>query len=180
MSLRNLLFLFDRPNEPIFMPKGKEKAVFHFPEKYFTENYEKIGMNLRERFIADNGMKIDIQETEMPDISECMKLSRQQNFSLFMPMHQKIASKLTEIFINAKNIDELQSIAVYSRDRVNSQLFNYALSSALIHRSDTKDFLDIPLFAELFPYKYIDSQVLERAREEVSIVPEESRQPVSY
>jgi tyrosinase len=68
---------------------------------------------------------------------------------------------------------------VYSRDRVNSQLFNYALSVALLHRPDTKN-LDIPLFAEAFPDKFVDSRVLERAREEATVVPDGNRRPVRF
>lgn len=80
--------------------------------------------------------------------------------------------------MGVRSIDDLQSVAAFSRDRVNPQLFNYALSVALLHRPDTKN-LDIPLFAGLFPDKFIDSRVFERAREEATIVPEGSRRPVT-
>ena len=77
----------------------------------------------------------------------------------------------------ARDIDQLQSYAVYSRDRVNSQLFNYALSVALLHRPDTKD-LDLPLFVESFPSKFIDSRSFGRAREEANVVQPGSRRPI--
>lgn len=80
--------------------------------------------------------------------------------------------------MGVRTIDDLQSVAAYARDRVNPQLFNYALSVALLHRPDTKN-LDVPLFAGLFPDKFIDSRVFERAREEATIVPAGSRRPVS-
>lgn len=107
-SNKNLLFLFDRPNEPMFMPKGKIKAVFNIPEKFFSKHYEKIGCDLRERYMKDAGMMIEVHETSMPDLTEPMKLDRQGNFSLFMPNHRKIAASLLEIFMNAKSIEELQ------------------------------------------------------------------------
>ena len=106
------------------------------------------------------------------------QLGRQENFSLFIPKHRKIAARLIDIFMGVPSINDLQSVAAYSRDRVNPQLFNYALSVALLHRPDTKN-LDIPLFAGLFPDKFIDSRVFERAREEATIVPDGSRRPVS-
>jgi tyrosinase len=105
-------------------------------------------------------------------------LGRQENFSLFIPKHRKLAGRLIDIFMGVRSINDLQSVAAYSRDRVNPQLFNYALSVALLHRPDTKN-LDIPLFAGLFPDKFVDSRVFERAREEATIVPEGSRRPVS-
>lgn len=74
-------------------------------------------------------------------------------------------------------IEELQAVAVYSRDRLNPFLFNYALSSAILNRPDTKD-LSIPLFIETFPEKFIDSKVFAQIREEVSVVPDGSRRPI--
>lgn len=76
-----------------------------------------------------------------------------------------------------RSIDDLQSVAVYARDRVNPILFNYALSVALLHRPDTKD-LKLPLFVETFPDKFIDSKVFSQVREEATIVPEGSRMPI--
>lgn len=71
-------------------------------------------------------------------------------------------------------MDDLQSVAVYARDRVNPYLFNYALSVAILHRTDTKD-LDIPPFIQSFPDKYLDSKVFNRAREEATVVSDGSR-----
>lgn len=73
-----------------------------------------------------------------------------------------------------RDVDDLQSIAVYTRDRINPYLFNYALSVALLHRPDTQD-LDIPNLIQSFPDKYMDSKIFTRAREESNIVPEGSR-----
>lgn len=76
-----------------------------------------------------------------------------------------------------RNIDDLQSCAVFARDRINPYLFNYALSVALLHRRDTKN-LDIPSIVEVFPDKYIDSKVFEQVREEATVVPEGMRMPI--
>lgn len=81
------------------------------------------------------------------------------------------------ISAEAKSIDELLSIAVYARDRLNPFIFNYALSVALLHRQDTKD-LTIPLFVETFPEKFMDAKIFARIREEAFIVPDGLRKPV--
>lgn len=60
---------------------------------------------------------------------------------------------------------------------MNAQLFNYALSVAILHRKDTKD-LDLPLFVESFPNKFIDSRAFVNARQEASVVPVGSRRPI--
>ena len=80
-------------------------------------------------------------------------------------------------YSEAKDIEQLQSFAVYARDRVNSQLFNYALSVVLLHRPDTKE-LDLPIFIESFPSKFIDSRSFGMARQEANVVKQGNRRPV--
>ncbi|XP_054090709.1 phenoloxidase 2-like [Zeugodacus cucurbitae] len=60
--------------------------------------------------------------------------------------------------MGARSVDDLQSVSVYARDRVNPYLFNYAVSVALLHRPDTKG-LDLPSIAHNFLDKFVDSQV---------------------
>lgn len=89
---------------------------------------------------------------------------------------------LTSIFLSIfyaelKTIDELQTVAVYARDRINPFLFNYALSVTILHRDDTKD-LNVPLFIEAFPEKFLDSKIFARIREEAFLVPEDLRKPI--
>lgn len=81
-------------------------------------------------------------------------------------------------FAGVRSIGDLQSVAVYARDRLNPYLFNYALSVAILHRPDTKE-LNIPLFAESFPEKFMDSKVFQRIREEATIVPVGQRMSVT-
>lgn len=76
-----------------------------------------------------------------------------------------------------KTLDELQTVAVYARDRLNPFLFNYALSVVILHREDTKN-LNIPLFIESFPEKFIDASVFSRIREEAFLVPDGMRRPI--
>lgn len=143
---KNLLLLFERPNEPIFTPKGKDNAVFEVPDNFLTEKYQPIGSEIQSRFGEEAGVRIPVQNIAQPDLRIPMQLGRQENFSLFIPKHRKLAGRLVDIFMGVKSVNDLQSVAAYARDRVNAQLFNYALSVALLHRPDTKN-LDIPLFA---------------------------------
>lgn len=79
-----------------------------------------------------------------------------------------------------RTIDDLQSMAVYARDRVNSYMYQYALAVALLHRPDTKN-LAIPSLAENFPDKFVDSQVFGKLREETFVLNEDNvgqRQPI--
>ncbi|XP_055837715.1 phenoloxidase 2-like [Episyrphus balteatus] len=174
---KNLLLLLERPQEPVFMVKGKEATVFDIPDKYFTDRYKPLGNVVTSKFGENVDRKIPVKDLPQPDLREVMALGRREPFSLFIPRHSKIASKLIDIFMQARSIDELQSRAVYARDRVNPILFNYALSVALLHRSDTKG-LNLPSFVETFPDKFIDSKVISQVREEATVVKPESRRPI--
>lgn len=173
----NLLLLFDRPQEPVFVPKGDKKTSFDVPQSYLADRYKPIGVELFNRFGEESGEKIPVKEISLPNLGEILDLGRNENFSLFIPKHRKLAGRLIDIFLGMRNIDDLQSVAVYARDRVNPYLFNYALSVAILHRPDTQS-LDLPSFIQSFPDKYVDSKVFARAREEANIVPAGSREPI--
>lgn len=84
---------------------------------------------------------------------------------------------MINIFIGLRNVDDLTTVAIYARERVNPLLFNYALSVAILHRTDTKG-LTLPLMIETFPEKFIDSRVFGEIREEATVVPEGQRMPI--
>ncbi|KAF5280180.1 hypothetical protein FQR65_LT15043 [Abscondita terminalis] len=76
-----------------------------------------------------------------------------------------------------KNVDELMSLAAYVRDRINPHLFVYALSVAIIHRSDANT-IDVPSLVYSFPNNFIDSALFVKAREEAYIVTKDLRIPL--
>ncbi|CAO1425782.1 unnamed protein product [Diamesa serratosioi] len=174
---KNLLLLFDRPQEPVFMEKGENNTVFDVPDNFITDRYRPLGNELQNRFGGDSD-RIPVKNIAIPDLSIPLQLGRHEQFSLFIPKHRKISSRLIEIFMGVRSIGDLQSVAVYARDRLNPYLFNYALSVAILHRPDTRD-LNIPLFAESFPEKFMDSKVFQRIREEATIVPVGQRMSVT-
>lgn len=176
---KNLLLLFDRPNEPVFMEKGaaSNSAIFDVPEKFFTDRYRPINNEILNRIGGDAQNRIPVKDIRIPDLRVPMSLGRDEQFSLFIPKHRKIAGHLINIFMGLRSVDDLQSVATYARDRVNPYLFNYALSVALLHRPDTKG-LDLPSFAQNFPEKFVDSKVFRQAREEAYVVQDGSRMPI--
>ncbi|XP_013107071.1 phenoloxidase 2-like [Stomoxys calcitrans] len=174
---KNLLLLFDRPTEPVFMEKGRSSTFFHVPDEFLTDRYRTLGGDVQSRFGEMTDKRVPVREIKLPDLSLAMSLDRDEQFSLFMPRHRRIAARLIDIFLEMPTTDDLLSVAVYARDRVNPYLFNYALSVALMHRPDTKG-LDIPSFAQNFPDKFMDSQIFRLMREEASVVPEGSRIPI--
>lgn len=141
------------------------------------------------RFGGEASETIKVSTISVPPLGEILELPRDSNFSLFIPKHRRIAGKLIDIFLGlfiayitlnsstyllnvlgVRSVDDLLSVAVYARDRVNPYLFNYALSVALLHRSDTQD-LDVPSIIHSFPDKYVDSKVFTKAREDATVIP---------
>ncbi|XP_050307530.1 phenoloxidase 1-like [Anthonomus grandis grandis] len=174
---KNLLLLFDRPQEPSFMPKGDQKKAFSVPADYLSDKYKPIGTQVSNRFGEEANEVIPVNRITVPRLGEILELPRDSNFSLFIPKHRRIAGRLIDIFLGVRSVDDLLAVAVYSRDRVNPYLFNYAFSVALLHRADTQD-LDIPSIIHSFPDKYLDSKVFAKAREDASVVPEGARMPI--
>ncbi|XP_011195600.2 phenoloxidase 2 [Zeugodacus cucurbitae] len=172
----DLLLLFDRPHEPVFMEKGRG-VVFDVPKKFLTERYQSISNEVLDRFSERAEKRISVRDIPMPDLSIPMQLSRKAHFSLCMPAHRIMAARLIDTFMHAPTIDQLQSVAAYARDRLNPYLFNYALSVAILQRNDTKG-VGLPSIIQSFPNKFVDRQVFRHIREECTIVPEGSRIPI--
>ncbi|XP_011494439.1 PREDICTED: phenoloxidase subunit 1-like [Ceratosolen solmsi marchali] len=174
---RNLLLLFDRPHEPIYVPKGEEKISFDIPTNYLNNRYQPVANGILSRFNNESQSSVSIKPISIPDLSLPLSLSRRDNFSLFIPSHRKMSGQLTDMFLGMRTVEDLLSLAVYCRDRMNAQMFVYALSVAILHRPDTKN-LPIPQLSEIFPDKYMDGSIFHRAKEEANVVPIGSRTPI--
>ncbi|XP_012266497.2 phenoloxidase 1 [Athalia rosae] len=176
-KLSDILYLFDRPAEPVYVPKGEKKVAFDIPGTYFPDRIRPVAVDVVNRFADDTESKIQIREITLPDLRIPLELGRRDPFSLFIPHHRKIAARLIDIFVGMRTTDDFLSACVYCRDRVNPNLFIYAMSVAILHRPDTKN-LPIPPLSEVFPGKFMDSGVFSRAKEEANLVPAGARQPI--
>lgn len=65
-------------------------------------------------------------------------------------------------------------VAASCRDSLNPEMYHYALSTAMMHRTDTKD-IEVPLISEIFPAKFLDNSVLYQAKEQASFADENLR-----
>ncbi|XP_043262276.1 phenoloxidase 1 [Colletes gigas] len=173
----NILHLFDRPTEPIYVPRGDEKIGFDIPVDYLPENYRYVATSIFNRFGEEATKKIQVKQITLPDLSVPMQLGRYAPFSIFVPFHRKLAGHLIDIFMGMRTFDDFLSVAVYCHDRLNANLFIYALSVAILHRPDTKD-LPLPPLCEVFPDKYVDGVIFSRIREVANVVPTGSRIPI--
>lgn len=98
---RNLLLLFDRPNEPVFMVKGSQKAVFDVPSKFLSERYRPVGQEVTSRFGENE--RIRVRDISIPNLRVPMSIARDEPFSLFVPRHRTAAAHLINIFMSKRN-----------------------------------------------------------------------------
>jgi tyrosinase len=97
-SNKNLLLLLERPNEPVFMPKGDIGTVFDVPNNYLSDRYRPIGTEIASRF-GDENERVVVKNITVPDFRVPMKLGRRDHFSLWIPAHREYAGKLIDTFM---------------------------------------------------------------------------------
>lgn len=109
---RNLLLLFERKLEPVFMEKGANNTVFEVPNNLLSNRY-KGKPAISERFGEPGGERISIRpKISMPNISGPMALGRDENFSLFIPRHRDLAAQMVHIFTGKRCIPTLPTKSI--------------------------------------------------------------------
>ncbi|KAJ8678886.1 hypothetical protein QAD02_014673 [Eretmocerus hayati] len=176
MQKRDLLYLLYRIREPIYYPKGRgeDLCILEISPEYLPEQYRGKADELLSRFSKVEcrriqiGTYLTIEMLKIP-LDQVLRVKRRDPFSLFIPMHCEAASSLIEIFIGLRNMNEVMAFGAYARERVNPELFAYALSTALVHRRDTRD-LTLPSHVEMFPEKFLYCETITEAKESAEIL----------
>ncbi|KAJ8679157.1 hypothetical protein QAD02_014944 [Eretmocerus hayati] len=96
---KHLLLMYDRPGEPIFIPKGENNTIFDIPPEYMTERYQSMALSIFNRFGQNAEENVAVKKIALPDLSLPMTLSRYEMFSIYSPSHRKMADYLIELFI---------------------------------------------------------------------------------
>lgn len=65
-----------------------------------TDRYKPIGIDVLNRFGEDASERIPVRAGNVPDLSFQQQLPRRGQFSLFIPKHRQMASRLIEIFMS--------------------------------------------------------------------------------
>lgn len=128
--------------------------------------YKQMNIKFSSKFRNQANETIQIKSmasNELPDISVFSEIGRQEPFSVFVPKHQRVAGQLVKHMMDYRSLDDLLSCCAYLRDRINPQLFHYALSVTLLHRPDTEG-TELPSFAETFPCKFFNGAVFNQIR----------------
>lgn len=65
-----------------------------------TDRYAPLQNQLQNKFGEDTGEHITVKRINIPDLTIPLALGRQENFSLFIPWHRRMASALIEAFMS--------------------------------------------------------------------------------
>lgn len=181
--------IFYRMHEPSFVAKGNDdtQQSFDVPDEFVDERFKafrailvkKKAEQLQNNSDATTKAKvireIVLKASSIPNIKFVLDaLKRTDTFSMFNPMHRKIAGRLISFFQKIKSLDDLLAIAVFARDHINPFLFTFTMGVALLTRPDTS-FVLLPTIAELFPDRFLHSKIFHEALEELSVVPDDAR-----
>lgn len=69
--------------------------IFHFQ----IPEYSDIHLDITNSFDDNDYDVISIPEVPIPPLDDILKLPRDENFSLYIPKHRKIAGRLIDIFL---------------------------------------------------------------------------------
>lgn len=90
-------------------------------------------------------------------------IGHEETFSIYNPVHRDQVIALFHVFYYAKDWDALYKTLVWARYHVNEGQFIYALTVALVHRSDLQG-LELPAIYEMHPHLFFNSDVIQRAQ----------------
>uniref|UniRef100_A0A1B0EZN6 Putative prophenoloxidase 2 n=1 Tax=Lutzomyia longipalpis TaxID=7200 RepID=A0A1B0EZN6_LUTLO len=175
--------LFTRPKETILKPKkslGDRYYQFQVSDQFVSKKYQKYGSAFLEHCNKpiDNGVIIKIDDCEnVPDLRFADDIKLEELFSIYIPLHRKIANKLLKIFMECPTIKELISLIVYCHERVNVYLFNWVLCITVVNHPHTTDYA-LPVVPEIFPEKFFDGKVYQQAVQSLELIPIEDRTPI--
>ncbi|XP_039479910.1 phenoloxidase 2 [Drosophila santomea] len=171
-DLKALELLFQRPLEPAFTTRDSGKTVLELPDSFYTDRYRNDTEEVGNRFSKDVDLKIPIQElANVPSLDFTKKVGLKDQFSLFNNLHRGIASELVTLFMGAPNLRQFVSLCVYTKDRVNPVLFQYAYAVAVAHRQDTRE-VPITNISQVFPSNFVEPSAFRDARQEASVIGE--------
>jgi len=155
---RDLLYLFERPSDPLYMPRGGDTVVYDVPGG-------SVPAGFAPRFGGgDAPQVIPVDVDPAPRLpSSALAIPRGTPFSLNLRPHREAARDLIQLLDGASSVAALRDLVASVRDQLNETLMVYALSFVLT-RNKTFRGLRVPSVLESFPNRFIDSNVLDRVR----------------
>lgn len=92
-------------------------------------------------------------------------LPRDAVFSILDEKQRREVVALFELLYFAKDFDTFYKTACWARMNVNPGAFVYALTAAVSHREDMKDYVVLPPLYEINPHFFVDADIMQKASE---------------
>nr|QCC26458.1 hexamerin 2 precursor [Lepidocampa weberi] len=144
----------------------RQKAVLQLLEKvqipFYYKEFEEIAQTYQplqhlQNYKYTEGIKYLVKAHEQHELMPKSKI-----FSLYYPEDRKQAIYLFEALYYAKDFETFYKTAVYARYVANEQMYVYALTTAVMHREDTRG-IKLPAQYEIFPEHFINSRAIYQA-----------------
>ncbi|XP_034241167.1 phenoloxidase 2-like [Thrips palmi] len=178
----DLLYLFDRPPEPVFTLRGVNRDVaYDVPEQYLPERYKQVAAAIAAT-ARQNGVRlipvpyVDLTEYEaaFADVEVALPY-RDKKYSRAAPPHITIAVRFEHFFRNTTSNGELLARAVWARLRYHPEVVLDGLRANLVRKSGAQQGVQMPEVTQYHPEMFIDDKWFSKVEEEMYIVPDGQR-----
>nr|CAO98768.1 putative prophenoloxidase [Artemia franciscana] len=175
-SQEKLFLLLETPSEPVFKPKKykNEEVYIDVPDKYLQGGFKDLkpiltgGIGLRDGRPGKVPSPLSVRGVELPDLSPVLTVPRGRPWSVFYDVDKKAGNALVKMMNTFKNIDDLFSFAALVRDRVNEEMFVYAVMATVFRRPELQaSAIKMNNIFELFPDRIIGSDAIAKAKETI-------------
>ncbi|GJQ73640.1 hypothetical protein Trydic_g13983 [Trypoxylus dichotomus] len=147
------------------VPVERQKDILQLFRFVNQPSYYKNYIQIAQSFPVQNEQLYTKPEVvkEFFDIYSNYLISRDAVFSLYNDEHLEQAIALYNLFYYAKDFETLLNVAIWARQNVNSGLFVYSISVALVQRPDTRTYTLPPIY-EIFPQYFFNNEVIQQAQ----------------
>ncbi|KAF2350451.1 Hemocyanin/hexamerin middle domain [Trinorchestia longiramus] len=160
---RDMLYLFERPSDPLYMPRAGNTIVFNTPD---------MPQNFAPRFggTEEGTINVSPDDSLMQALPAVVtSIPRGGPFSLNLREHRQAAKAVIEVLQRAQTVPQLRDTAASLREGINETLFVYALSFVITRNRRFRG-IRVPSILETFPGRFIPSNLLDAAQTTVNRV----------
>ncbi|XP_042870166.1 phenoloxidase 1-like [Penaeus japonicus] len=160
-SQKNLLYLFELPQDPISLPRGGGKI--HFDLENDASRPPVVSTRLAGNVPVDTMPVPERGDVAPENLGTATSVPIGSPFSFFIKSHRQAAKDLCGVFMKTKNAEDLLQVATRVHGQVNETLYIYALSFVILRKKELRN-SRLPSIIEVFPGKFIPHELLMRAQ----------------
>lgn len=121
-------------------------------------------------YTSDTGGDVPTDRTGGLNLGTALNIPRGRVFSTFVQSHRRAAKDLCDVLMRTSSPIQLIELAGRLRDRLNENLFIYAVSFVILHKQEFRN-LRLPSIVEVFPHKFVPAEELTKMQVTVNKLP---------